>query len=309
MDALFTDWKTRNTEFLKSLTVGIKPKQIIHTISEDILKAYTGKKLMDKYDVYQHLMNYWNDVMQDDCYLIAVDGWKAQPYRILVKNKAGKEIDKGWDCDLVPKSVLIDHYFLSEKETIEKQEGQLEIYAITLKELEEDNGEGGVFEDFEKVNKATVQKRLKELEAINIKRSKKPVKQLEYSLVAEPEMEYESNTNEKDTLNQYLRIADDYSDLNAIVKKAKDDLDKKALAKYKTLSEVEIKQLVVEDKWMKDIERSVKTEMERISHRLTQRIKELAERYETTMPQQTKEVAALERKVNTHLKKMGFVWS
>jgi len=57
------------------------------------------------------------------------------------------------------------------------------------------------------------------------------------------------------------------------------------------------------------IERSVKTEMERISQRLTQRIKELAERYEMPLPRQTIEVTEFEEKVNAHLQKMGFVWS
>jgi len=306
MDTLFAGWKIRNTKFLKELTVGIKPKQTIHNISEDVLKTYTDKKLMDKYDVYQHLMNYWNEVMQDDCYLIAVDGWKAEPYRILVKNKAGKEVDKGWDCDLVPKSVLINHYFLKEKQAIEKQEAQLEIYAAALTELEEDNGEGGVFEDFEKVNKAAVQKRLKELEA-QVK--KIPKKKLEYAMVAEPEAEYETEDKEKRILKQYLKISDDYSDLSSIMKNAKTELDIKALTRYKTLTETEIKQLVVEDKWMASIERNVKTEMDRISQRLTQRIKELAERYETPLPKQTADAAELENKVTVHLQKMGFVWN
>ncbi len=65
---------------------------------------------------------------------------------------------------------------------------------------------------------------------------------------------------------------------------------------------------LVDDKWMTVLERNVKTEMERISQRLTQRIKELAERYETTLPQQVTEVNVLESKVNSHLQKMGFVW-
>ena len=56
------------------------------------------------------------------------------------------------------------------------------------------------------------------------------------------------------------------------------------------------------------MERNIKTEMERISQRLTQRIKELAERYETPLPQQTADVAALEQKVIAHLQNMGFVW-
>lgn len=308
MDALFTDWKTRNTEFLKTLTVGIKPKQTIHTISEDILKTYTAKKLMDKYDVYQHLMNYWNDVMQDDCYLIAVDGWKAEPYRILVKNKADKEIDKGWDCDLVPKAIVTEIYFLEEKNTIKKYEGQLEVYASALKELEEDNGEGGIFEDYEKVNGVTVQKRLKELETV-----KKPVikvkHELEHIMAAEDEAEYEILGKEKTILKQYLKILDDATELSTLLKKAKTDLDNKLIAKYKTLTEEEIKQLVVDDKWMGSIERSVKTEMQRISQRLTQRIKELAERYETPLPEQTENVAELEIKINVHLHKMGFEWN
>lgn len=92
------------------------------------------------------------------------------------------------------------------------------------------------------------------------------------------------------------------------MKEATADLDKKVIERYKTLTETEIKHLVVDDKWMSTIERSVKTEMERISQRLTQRIKELAERYETPLPKQTNEVAEIEAKVNAHLQKMGFVW-
>ncbi len=56
------------------------------------------------------------------------------------------------------------------------------------------------------------------------------------------------------------------------------------------------------------MEQRIKTEMDNISHRLTQRIKELAERYETPLPELTVEVGELEKKVNAHLEKMGFVW-
>ena len=48
--------------------------------------------------------------------------------------------------------------------------------------------------------------------------------------------------------------------------------------------------------------------MERISQRLTGRIKELAERYETPLSVLTTEVDTLEQKVHAHLTKMGFVW-
>ena len=289
MDTLFGDWKKRNTKLLKDLTIGIKPKQIINKVSEDVLKAYTDKPLMDKYDVYQHLMNYWNEVMQDDCYLIAVDGWKAEPQRILVTNKTGKEIDKGWECDLVPKTLVINRYFAAEKKAIEQLEADKETIASQISEMEEEHsGEEGYFADLEKVNRGNVQKRLNQIEN---EKSKK------------------DNTEEIKILKTYLKLIDDQSELNTKIKNSLNDLDLKALGKYKTLTVNDIKQLVVDDKWMASIEKSVKTEMERISQRLTQRIKELAERYETPMPKQTKEVADLESKVNTHLKKMGFVWN
>lgn len=310
MDDLFADWKTRNTKTLKALTIGVKPKQTIFRISEDVLSTYTGKALMDKYDVYQHLMNYWNEVMQDDCYLIAVDGWKAE-LSIIKQTKSATV----WDCDLVPKTLVIDRYFLTEKKAIEKLEADKEAIATQLTELEEEHSaEEGYFADIDKVNKANVQKRLKELLA-----AKPKAKKQNLAIAAEPEAAY----GEQAVLELYLKLLDDQTELNKKIKEAIADLDIKVLAKYghgggkdainrvstMTMTETEIKQLVVDDKWMASIERSVKTEMERISQRLTQRIKELAERYETPLPKQTIEVAELEDKVKRHLQKMGFVWS
>jgi type I restriction enzyme M protein len=307
MDDLFTSWKTRNTQFLKTLNIGIKPKKTIHAISEDVLQTYTDKKLMDNYAVYQHLLNYWDEVMQDDCYLIAVDGWKAEPYRMLTTNKAGKETDKGWDCELVPKTLVIDHYFSTDKKAIEKLEADRETIASQLTELEEEHScEDGYFADFDKVNKANVQKRLNELKAKKLK----PVnKEKEYSIAAESISEYEVLNTEKKMFEQYLKLIENQLELNKKIKDATIELDTKALHRYKTLTEEDIKELVVDNKWMASLQKSVKTEMERISQRLTQRIKELAERYETPMPKQTADVAELEAKVNTHLAKMGFIWN
>lgn len=298
MDALFADWKTRNTKLLKSLTPalskgegGMKPKQTIFKISEDVLTTYTGKALMDKYDVYQHLMNYWNDVMQDDCYLIAADGWKAE-LSIIKQTKSATV----WDCDLVPKVLVIDRYFLTEKKAIEKLEADKEVIATQLAELEEEHSaEEGYFADLDKVNKASVNGQLK----IDNGQLKKLAKNSD---------DYASLKAKIEVFQKYLKLLDDQTEGNKKIKEAIADLDIKVIERYKTLTETEIKQLVVDDKWMASIERSVKTEMERISQRLTQRIKELAERYETPLPKQTSNVAELEEKVTTHLQKMGFVW-
>ncbi len=303
---LFGEWKVRNTEYLKSLTVGLKPKQVITNISEDALSTYTDKKLIDKYDVYQHIMNFWNEVMQDDCYIIAVDGWKAEPYRILVEGKNGKQTDKGWECDLVPKAYVIDRYFSKEKKHIEEMEAQKETITAQIAELEEEHtAEEGYFADFDKVNRASVQKRLNEINATK-KKSKKETK--EYSQAAEPTAEYGTTAKETEVLEQYLSLTEKLTELTRTIKDATIALDGKALGRYKTLTTDEIKQLVVDDKWMASIEKSIKTEMERISQRLTQRIKELAERYEAPLPVMLNEAKNLEEIVNNHLSKMGFVW-
>jgi type I restriction enzyme M protein len=266
--------------------LGLKPKELIFELSENLLKQYTNKSLIDKYDVYQHVMNYWAETMQDDCYIIAADGWKAETYRILVENKQKKMVDKSWTCDLVPKSLMIDRFFLTEKQAIEELEAEKENIASQLTELEEEHsGEDGCFAEMDKVNKGTVQNRLKEIKD-------------------DPDAE-EGIT----ALKAYLKLLTRQADTTKKVKDANAELDKKLYAKYPTLTVDEIKTLVVDDKWMATIEKAIQTEMDRISQRLTQRIKELAERYETPLPKQTSEVVELENKVSTHLEKMGFAWN
>jgi type I restriction enzyme M protein len=107
----FTEWREKTAALLKTLGAGCHPKQVIVELSEDLLGHYQGQNLIDAYDIYQHLMDYWADSMQDDLYLIAADGWKAETYRIIEKDKKGKETDKGWACDLIPKPLIVAQYF------------------------------------------------------------------------------------------------------------------------------------------------------------------------------------------------------
>jgi type I restriction enzyme M protein len=85
-------------------------------------------------------MDYWAEAMQDDCYLIAADGWKAETYRIVQTNKKGSEVDRGWACDLVPKYLVVNRYFAAEQEAIRRQEAELEGLNARLAELEEEHG-------------------------------------------------------------------------------------------------------------------------------------------------------------------------
>ena len=96
---------------------------------------------------------------------------------------------------------------------------------------------------------------------------------------------------------------------NKKIKETEKALDDKLYAKYPTLSEDEIKILVVDDKWLASVKNALQEEVEKISQTLTNRIKELAERYDTPLPALVDTVAILENTVNEHLVKMGFSWS
>ena len=120
--ALRRDGATSTAATLKALQPGFTPKALIESLAEDLLAHFADKPLIDAYDVYQHLMDYWAETMQDDCYLIAADGWKAQTSRIIEKDKKGKERDKGWTCDLVPKPLIVARYFAEEQAAIDRLE-------------------------------------------------------------------------------------------------------------------------------------------------------------------------------------------
>ncbi len=147
--ALFEQWQTNNKPSLKGLGVGSHPKQLIEALSEDMLRVFARAKLIDKYDVYQHLMSYWTETMQDDVYMIALDGWKA-------------------NYDLIPPQLIINRYFAAEQQTIEKLEAARESIARQMEELDEEHGgEEGLLAEAKnekgKITKASINIRLKDI--------------------------------------------------------------------------------------------------------------------------------------------------
>ncbi|MCC9002162.1 MAG: type I restriction-modification system subunit M, partial [Candidatus Competibacter sp.] len=100
----FADWRAAVTPTLTDFDRDGHPKALIETVSEELLARFRIVPLLDAYDIYQHLMDYWAETMQDDVYLIAADGWVAKPARVVETDKKGKTKDKGWACDLIPKS-------------------------------------------------------------------------------------------------------------------------------------------------------------------------------------------------------------
>ncbi|MFA5915752.1 MAG: N-6 DNA methylase [Burkholderiales bacterium] len=285
MNAHFAAWRKKSAAKLKGLRPGCHPKEIIAGLSEDLLAHYADLPLIDPYDIYQHLMDYWAAAMQDDMYLIAADGWKAETYRVTETDKKGKEKDKGWSCDLIPKALIVTRYYAKEQAAIDEQVVELESVTAKLAELEEEQGgEDGAFSELDKVNKANVAARLKEI------RGDKEAK------------------DEAAVLNDWLKLSNEEAEFKKRLKDAEADLDAKAYARYPKLTEVEIKALAVDNKWLAALDAAIHGEMDRVSQALTLRVKELAERYETPLARMANRVAELEAKVNRHLAKMGFVW-
>ena len=250
-------------------------------------------------------MDYWAETMQDDAYLIAADGWVkgAQPREIVqVKNKDNKltwpephDYLKGkrrFKSDLVPAAILVARHFAAERSAIDALDSHLLTLEQQLDEMrEEHSGEEGLLTeviegegDKQKITAKAVKMRLKEIGNVAL------------------------YADERAALEAYGSLLEQQTAAKAKRKAAQQDLDKKIDAKYPKLTEAEVKTLVVEDKWMTCLSAAVQGELSRVSHTLTGRIRELAERYATPLPKLTEEVETLAGRVEEHLKKMGASW-
>jgi type I restriction enzyme M protein len=279
---LFDQWKEKNRPRMISFGKDQHPKALIETIAEDLLSVFKSAPLIDAYELYQHLMDYWAETMQDDCYLLSANGWIAELTHIIEKDKKGKLKNKGWLCDLVPKQLVVARFFPSEQEAIASLEMQLETIKAQLAELEEEqSGEDGCLGALDKINKTEVSARLRKIKD-------------------DPEAQ-----DEITILQEWIKLNETESALKKQIKDASDALDKLAYEKYATLTEEEVKTLVVDDKWLTAISEGIKKELDRVSQSLTGRMRQLAERYATPLPQLVAEVQELSAKVAEHLRKMG----
>ena len=285
IEAVFETWKTQHIGLLKGIKQGDKPKDIIYQLAENLLQAFAVKSLIDKYDVYQHLMTYWVESMKDDVYILVEDSWKAELKEVVTK----KGVVTDYDCELIPKELIINRYFQAEKAAIETLEAQKDEIVRQQEQMQEEyGGDEGLLEevtsDSGKITNNNVNHRLK---------------------VIKNDATF---ADELKVLKIYLKLIDQESEVSKEIAESTKKLNDKVLRKYPQLTEDEIKTLVVDDKWMPTLRQAINSEMERISQRLTQRIKELAERYEMPLPELDREVEDLTNRVEEHLKRMGLGW-
>jgi type I restriction enzyme M protein len=237
---LFSQWKAANAPRLAGIAKDDHPKTLIETLSEDLQGTFQKARLINTYDVYQHLMDYWAETMQDDVYMIVNDGWKeaAKP-RLIIEDKDTKTKEKPdftvgkqkFKSDLIPVPVLVARYFATEQAAIESLESEAAALVQSMEEMaEEHGGDEGLLEavknDKGKVTRAAVTARIKEIEG---------------------DAEFADELN---VLKEYLAFIEKETDANIRIKDMQKALEAKVAAKYGKLTEDEIKTLVVDDKWL-----------------------------------------------------------
>lgn len=188
---------------------------------------------------------------------------------------------------MLPPELLIKRYFATDAAAIEQLEAARDAFSRQLEELdEEQGGEDGLLAEG-KTDKGK----------LSAKSVKDRIKTIKNDLAA---------ADERAALEHYLAVLEQEAAAGKKVKDGQKALDIKVSKQYAQLSEAEVKTLVIEDKWLATLALDVQTELDRVSQALTSRIRQLAERYATPLPQLTVEVEALAAKVNEHLAKMGF---
>jgi type I restriction enzyme M protein len=291
----FNQWKTQAK--LSELAVDDIPKEIIKTISEQLLRQYAEAKLLDKYDIYQIIMDYWQETLQDDVYVITQDDWLAgQTIRPLIVKKGEKlketpDLIVGktkYKAELIPPALIVARYFKAEQAKINELQTAQDSLTQQLESYIEDNivEDGLLVEaltDSGKVSKASVAARLKVAVLGN-------------------------NAEEVKALKHVKKLIEQEATAKKSVKEAQDALDQLVLDKYPTLTISDIKPLVVEDKWHATLHSQITAEIERVTQQLANRVKTLEERYAEPLPELTQSVSELADKVDKHLKAMGLSW-
>ncbi len=268
----FAAWCEAHRAQLDSLAMGFAPKHLIEQLSNSMLEIFDkDKSLVDAYDVYDVLMNYWSETMQDDCYMLSADGWVARLYvpQPTAKKKDGKVKEKkaltpdDVVCDLLPVPIVIDEYFADKRDLITAAEELLAQKEAQLEELTEEQAENyldeGNFPDG-KMTDANIKKRMKALDK-------------------------KTDAEEIAVLQQYLDLKGDISLTKKIIKERKYDLLTALMVKYAHLTAEDIKRLVIEKKWFASLAARLDNEMQRVSQQLTAKVTQLAERYAQTLPE------------------------
>ena len=292
--AVFNAWCDTHRARLRAISASTDPRGLLQDLAEDMLDRFHGLPLLDCYDIYQCLMDYWERIMQDDVYLVAATGWVEanQPRRLLTVGKGKlREIpdltvgQTKWKMDLIAPTLMMARYFASDEVAVEALR---ESYRAVVRKwdalLEEHGGVGGILEGVADANGKVTKKRLRSL------------------------VQPTGNDRDQEALvvhGQCSRLLTEQAKALRAANAARYDLDKRVLAKYKQTSELAVKELVIEDKWRDDLWKMIDANVQRALISLVDRIELLTNRYAYPLPELEQAVASHSHTVMAHVAQMG----
>lgn len=295
------EWFAAHRPILQAVNSETVPKELITTISEDLLARFRGTPLLDPYDVYEQLMTYWSEVMQDDVFLVMHEGWMdaAKPREAIedrdrkISESPDLVVGSGrravkYKMDLIPPGLVVARYFREQQAEVERLDASAEEAGRAVAEfIEEHGGEDGplseAMDDDGKVPKKLAADRLKQARHEG------------------------DDPEETKALKRMIELYNEEAQARKAAKEAKAELDRATLEKYGELSLPEIKQLVLDDKWTVAIRERVDGEVEDLTLALVGRIRELGERYAETAASIEAELADMEARARRRLSDKGVV--
>lgn len=295
---IVTEWFIAHREQLEAIDETTRPNDLITVLGDDQLARFKRVPLLDEYDVYEQLMTYWHDVVHDDVFMIMNGGWleASKPRKIVVDKErklsetpdlvvgTGRSAVK-YKMDLIPPALIVVRYFAKEQAEVDELVTAAEEASRAVEEyVEEYAVEDGLLAeamDDGKISKALASTRLK---------------------VARHEG---ADAEEIKALQHLVKLYNGEAIAKKTAKEAQASLDLATLKKYGDLTEPEIKQLVLVDKWQAAVTSRVASEAESLTLALVSRIQQLGERYAETIVALDVELQRLEAKVAMHLVQMG----
>ena len=299
---IVSDWFGAYREKLVGINSSTKPAALIAELSEDFLSRFNDVPLLDEYDAYQQLMSYWDEVMNDDVYLVMNEGWlEASRPRTTIEDKerklteepdlvvgAGRKKTK-YKMDLVPPALIVARYFAEEQARVERLNADLEAATAALTEHAEEYGsdEGLLAESTNDKGAYT--------------------KQLVSAVIREAKSSSDGETLK--LAQEALTLVNEEAALKKQAKQAQANIDQRVLQKYGELTHGNVQSLVIDNKWKLAVNAHLSDVVDALTQRFVARIEELGDRYGVTACELEVEIEDLEAKVAKHLAAMGIAQS
>lgn len=274
------------------LEPGFNPKTLIESVCSRVLKEFEKIEILDKYGVYQLFKDYYNEVLQDDWFLLSFNGFiSAKELRKLTplkdKNKKANYLEEPdfviqktyYKSDLIPKNLIKQRFFEKETKELEELENALNEKEALLDEfIEEHSSEEGLFYEL-KINESVLKKELKNA----------------------------TDSEDKEILKTALEWLEAKNKALKSKNKAHEELELKAFHQYKNLELGEIKDLIIKDKWLNSLKNALENKILKRINALTSALNEIIQTYSNSLLELDKEVKESESKVLEHLKDLGLM--